>query len=373
MSSQDRFCVVFAEDDNMFRLVETAMLRRLTPRAQRVLDYFLGPEADAGAQRLLAAAERCGLEQHVRAVVRIASEPLERYLHDVDVLVVEAEPIGAELLERAGERLRLILKFGHILENIDTVRAAERGIAVATHARRTTISCAEHAIALMLALHRRIIVAHDAVARRVDDPIRPPTSTGAVSTRFNWAGVTGVRLLHGQTLGLVGFGEIAREVAVRASALGMSVIYHKRTPVDPRLLPPELRAARQVGLDELLARADVVSIHVPSNAATERLIDEAALAAMKPSAVLINTARGAIVDERALEAALRSGGIGGAALDVHREEPVPADSGLLPLENVVWTPHMAAGTGWLVIEEVESVVEALARIARGEIGDSPSD
>lgn len=104
----------------------------------------------------------------------------------------------------------------------------------------------------------------------------------------------------------------------------------------------------------------------PSNAATERLINAAALAAMKPSAVLINTARGAIVDERALEAALRSGGIAGAALDVHREEPVPVDSGLLTLQNVVWTPHMAAGTGWFVIEEVESVVAALARIARGE-------
>lgn len=366
MAGPERFCVVFAEDDNMFRLVETAMLRRLTPRAARVLDYFLGPEADAGARRLLAAADRYRLGTQVRATIRDESQPLERYLHDADVLVVEAEPIGAGTLEQAGERLKLILKFGRILENIDTACAAERGIDVATHARKTTISCAEHAIALMLALHRQLIGAHAAVVNPSDDPLRPRTSSGTVSTRFNWAGVSGVRLLHGQTLGLIGFGEIAREVAVRASALGMNILYHKRTPVDPGSLPPPLHAARRVGLAELLADADVVSIHTPSNAATERLIDAAALAAMKPSAVLINTARGAIVDERALEAAIRSGGIAGAALDVHREEPVPADSGMLRLHNVVWTPHMAAGTGWLVIEEVESVLETLARIARGD-------
>jgi len=361
-----RFDVAFAEDDNMFRLMEAALLRERTAHVERVLEYFLGPEAEAGAGCLLAAADRFGLGPDVGAVVCGAGEPLQRRLGEVDVLVVEAARVGARHLEQAGVRLKLIVKFGRILDNIDTVRAAERGIAVATHPRRTTISCAEHTITLMLALSRRLIAAHDAVTRRLDDPHRVRASTGQGSTRFNWAGVGGIRLLHGQILGLIGFGEIAREVAVRAVALGMQVLYHKRAPLDPRSLPPELRAARPASLEELLAASDVVSIHVPSNGATERLVDAAALSMMKPSAMLVNTARGAIVDERALEAALRGGVIAGAALDVHREEPVPGDSGLLQLDNVVWTPHMAAGTGWLVIEEVESVVEVLARAARGE-------
>jgi phosphoglycerate dehydrogenase-like enzyme len=372
MPTRSRFRVAFAEDDNMFRLVETAMLRRPTPRGQRVLDYFLGPEADAGARRLFAAADRFGLGADVQPTVRDGTEPLERYLDDVDVLVVESERIRGEHLERAGKRLKLVLKFGRILDNIDTDRAAELGIVVASHRRATTISCAEHVVTLMLALFRKLIEAHESVTRRLQDPSRPTTSTGRVSTRFNWGGITGVRLVHGQTLGLVGFGEIAREVAVRALALGMDVVYHKRTPVDPVSLAPALRPARQVPLEELLAMSDVVSIHIPSNQETERLIDGAALSAMKPSAVLVNMSRGAIVDEHALEAALRVGGIAGAALDVHREEPVPTDSGLLQLDNVVWTPHMAAGGGWFVIEEVESVVAALARAARGEppAGDS---
>lgn len=368
MASPAPLRVAFAEDDSMFRLVESALLRARTAQVERVLDYFLGPEAEVGAQRLLAAADRFGLGSDIATVVRAEDEPLGRHLGDVDVLVVESEPVDARHLAQAGERLKLIVKFGRILDNIDTAAATQRGIAVATHPRRTNISCAEHAIGLMLALSRGIVVAHDAVTRRLDDPSRPRASTGRISTRFNWSGLTGIRLLHNQVLGLLGFGEIAREVAARAIALGMRVIYHKRKPVDPASLPPELRAARAVSMQELLAQSDVLSIHVPSNATTERLVDAAALATMKPTAVLVNTSRGAIVDERALEAALRSGAIAGAALDVHREEPVPVDCGLLRLDNVVWTPHVAAGTGWSVIDEVDSVVEALARGARGVTG-----
>src|SRR5690606_31257604 len=120
-----------------------------------------------------------------------------------------------------------------------------------------------------------------------------------------------------------------------------------------------------VAFDQLLASADVVSIHVPSNRQTAHLIDAAALSRMRPAAWPVNTSRGAIGDEVALEAALRDGRIAGAALDVYREEPVPIDSGLLELDNVVWSPHMAAGSAWFVLDEVVDMLGTIAEVERG--------
>lgn len=364
MVSQDRFCVTFAEDDNMFWLMDMALQRSMTPQGQRVLRYFTGADTDRAAVRLFDAADAAGLGD-VRSVVRDPSRPLANHLDGTDMLVVEAERISGDDLEHA-EGLAIVQKFGAVLDNIDTRRARALGIPVATMQRRTTVSCAEHVLALMLALSRRLLAAHDGVVSRLDDPARPTVSTGQVSTAFNWGGVTDVRLLQGRTLGLVGFGEIAREVAVRATAFGMNVVYHKRSPVEPGSLPASLRLARHVGLDELLRTSDVVSIHLPSNPATDRLLDEAALATMKPSAWLVNMARGALVDERALEAALRGGRLAAAALDVHREEPIPLDSGLLRLDNVVLTPHMASGGAELVLQEVEQMLGLIAHARGGQ-------
>jgi phosphoglycerate dehydrogenase-like enzyme len=213
---------------------------------------------------------------------------------------------------------------------------------------------------LILALARRTVVAHRTVVGTTAGAVaRPTRSTGQTSTRFNWGEVHGIRVLEGTTLGLVGFGEIAREVALRATALGMRVIFHQRSALDRAPLDPRLAAAEQVDLDELLATSDVVSLHVPGNAGTERMMDADAFARMRPGSFLVNMARGSIIDEEALEAALRSGHLAAAGLDVHREEPIPRDCGLLSLEEVVLSPHVAGGSADFVLSEVVDLVRTL--------------
>src|SRR5262249_29454380 len=148
-----------------------------------------------------------------------------------------------------------------------------------------------------------------------------------------------IRVLADHTIGFVGMGEVARLVACRLRAMGMRVLYYKRTPLDSGE-EQQLGGIDYVALDELLARSDFVSIHVPYERATEKLVDAAFLARMKRGAYFINTARGGICDEKALYDCLKSGRLAGAALDVYRYEPVPPDCPLLDLDNVVWTPHI---------------------------------
>jgi phosphoglycerate dehydrogenase-like enzyme len=356
--SHEPLVVTFAEPDNMFRLAESAFTGRLTDHSQRILDYFLGARAADGARRLEAASRHDLHPIEVR--IREEGQELDALMPGTHVLVTEAERITDRHLGLAQD-LELVMKFGSLLDNVDRSGAEARGIRVAAMRRVTTVSCAEHTVMLLLALARRTVVAHRAVVTAQPDVERSMSSTGVTTTRFNWGQVHGIRVLEGATLGLIGFGEIAREVALRATALGMRILFHQRSTLDPRTLDPRLAAARQVGFDELLQAADVVTIHVPGNAGTERLMDADAFARMRPRAHLINMSRGSIVDESALEAALRSGHLAGAGLDVHREEPVPLDCGLLGLETVVWSPHVAGGSADLVLSEVEDLVGAVAR------------
>lgn len=361
------FSVVFAEDDTMFRLMEMAIRREPTPAGVRTLDYFFGPDAGTARTQLLDAADAAGLSASAQPTVCTGPAELAAALVAADMVVVESQPIGATELRRAGPQLAVVQKFGTITDTIDVAAAAAREIRVHTMVRTTTISCAEHVLGLILALSRRLLAAHAAVVSSTGDQDRPAASTGDISTKFNWAGVDGVRLLHGRTLGLLGFGEIARAVAVRAMAFGMDVVYHKRHPVPAAGLPEALRGVRPVDFEELLAESDIVSVHVPSNPETAHLIDARALGRMRPSAWLVNMARGAIVDEVALESALRERRIAGAALDVYREEPVPLDSGLLQVDNVVWSPHLAAGSAWFVLDEVRSMLATIAQVERGTV------
>ncbi|MCD6480356.1 D-glycerate dehydrogenase, partial [Candidatus Bathyarchaeota archaeon] len=147
--------------------------------------------------------------------------------------------------------------------------------------------------------------------------------------------------LEGKTLGIIGLGRIGSEVARRAQGFGVKVIYHDMVR-KPEL--EEAYGAEYVSLKELLTKADIVSIHVPLLPSTERLIGEEELQMMKPTAILINTSRGKVIDQKALVKALKEGWIAGAALDVYEEEPIPLDDPLLRLENVILTPHIGSAT-----------------------------
>ncbi len=244
---------------------------------------------------------------------------------DAHVLLHVLKPVTAAVIG-AAPRLALIQKLGVGLNTIDLDAARAHGVGVANMPGTNTAATAEMTVALLLALLRRV-PALDAATRR------------GRGWHVDPAAVDQAGEIAGRVVGLVGAGAVARRVAAIATAFGAEVVFANRRPV------PEM-IGRQVPLPELLATADVVSLHVPLAAETERLVDAAALARMKPGAVLVNTARGGLVDEAALVDALRSGRLRGAALDVFGEEPIPADHPFLTLDNVVVTPHLA----WLTPE-----------------------
>jgi (S)-sulfolactate dehydrogenase len=247
-------------------------------------------------------------------------------LRDARALIVRNRTqVRGALLENA-PRLEAVGRLGVGLDNIDLPACKDRDIAVFPATGANDVSVAEYVITAMLVLLRRAWFA------------TPDVVTG------RWPRMTTIgREVSGKTLGLIGLGGIARETAVRARALGMSVIAY-----DP-LLPVDHAAwqlARAVGFETLLAESDVISLHVPLTPATRNMIGTAQLALLRPGSVLINAARGGVIDEAALIEALRSGRLGGAALDVFEHEPLDATRGAVfaNLPNLLLTPHIAGVT-----------------------------
>lgn len=274
----------------------------------------------------------------------LAGEDLARAIEGMDAVVVRSSTrITRESLQYA-ERLQVIGRAGVGVDNIDVEAATERGVAVLNAPSGNTISAAELACALMLSCVRRI----------------PAADVSMKAGAWDRKSFTGSEL-YGKTLGLVGAGRIGGEVARRARAFGMSVCGY-----DP-FLTADHAAALEIellDLDEVLERADVISLHVPLTERTAGLIDAARLARMKKGAVLVNAARGGVIDETALAEAVRSGHLGGAALDVYAEEPLPAEHPLRAVPNVVLTPHLGASTQEaqhnVALEIAEAVRAALA-------------
>ena len=248
------------------------------------------------------------------------------------VVVTPAIAIDAAYLDAAGPHLRIVANYAVGIDNIDLAAARERGIVVSNTPGVLTNATAEHAIGLILALLRRIGEGDRSLRRR---------------DRWEWGPDFMVgESLEGKELLVVGPGRIGRRVAELAEAHGAQVSF----------------ARRDDNLQLLLAAADVVTLHCPLTPATRHLVDADALAAMKPTAVLVNTARGQVVDEAALVTALQRGSIAGAALDVFEHEPAVSEE-LLALENVVLTPHVASATrttrfamGMLVVSALRAVL-----------------
>jgi glyoxylate reductase len=251
------------------------------------------------------------------------------------LVTVPADAVDGSFLDAAGPQLRCVAQFAAGYDNVDLAAAGERGILVAHTPDVLSPATAEFTLGLILALLRRIPEGDRLVRRREEWELAPTFMLG--------------RGLAGRTLGIVGYGRIGRELARLARAHGMEVVYTRRS-------------GGGISLGELLARADVVSLHTPLTDETHHLIGAQELAAMRPEAVLVNTSRGPVVDEAALVAALREGRIAGAALDVYEHEPdVPGE--LSAMETVVLTPHVASATvesreamGMLCVEALQAVL-----------------
>lgn len=258
------------------------------------------------------------------------------------VVVRSATKIRANAIER-GRRLKVIARAGAGLDNIDVAEAQNQGIQVVNSPDANTRAVAEHTLALILALARHL----------------PAADTSLKAGRWEKKKLMGIGLF-GKTLGIIGLGRIGREVAVRARAFGMRVLVNQRRPTPELNLELDVEA---VDLTKLLQESDFVSLHVPARPENHNMMGGAQFALMKPTAYLINTSRGVMVDEQALLAALDSGQIAGAALDVFVNEPA-VDSVLAQHERVIATPHIAASTEdaqtMAAIAVAQQIVEILA-------------
>lgn len=252
---------------------------------------------------------------------------LFKLLPDAEVLWHCLRPVDAALLE-AAPRLRLVQKIGVGVNTIDLDLAKSRGIAVCNMPGTNSRAVAEHTLGLMLSVLRQM--------NRFDADVRAGNGWSWDARRQDHLGE-----ISGRTVGLVGFGGVPRLLAPTLEAMGAQVIYTRRHPPadDERFRP----------LDQLLAASDIVSLHVPLTTETERLVNAERLSSMKPGAILINTARGGLVDEAALMDALAGGRLSGAGLDVFAAEPAPENHPLFTLPNVVLSPHVA----WLTQETLE--------------------
>jgi D-3-phosphoglycerate dehydrogenase len=304
-----------------FTVLVTA--QHLAPQAQQILH-------DAGAR------------------IAFMAEPIdERSLAErlaagrVDAVVLRgSKPFSAAVLA-AAPHLKIIAKNGAGVDSVDLAEAQRRGIAVAVAAGANAEAVAEHAIALMLALVRDLPA--------LDRKVRAGGWEGAA-----WQG----RDFRGSVVGIVGYGSIGRSTAQLAAALGAQVVVLRRTGE-----ADGFTVERQ--LDALLERVDILSLHCPLTEATRGLIGARELARMKPGALLVNTARGAVVDEAALAAALQSGHLGGAGLDTFEAEPLPAGSPLRALGNVLLTPHIAGVTRQSALRVATTTARNVVDFMRG--------
>ena len=267
---------------------------------------------------------------------------------EADYILCSWTPLSGQVIE-AGPRIKLIQKYGIGVDKIDLETAKRRGIPVGISAGVNSIAVAETAITLMLALYKRLCMA--------DQSLRQ-------GKWLKWELRTGCYELAGKTVGIIGGGAIGRAVAKRLSGFECRVLYY-----DLFRLPEETEKAlgmTYTAKDKLLMQSDIVSLHLPLTQETRGLIGPRELALMKPSALLINTARGGVVNELALIEALRNRTIAGAGLDVFAKEPPEPDNPLLQMDNVVLTPHNAGGTVDTVKKVIRHSFENIIRIERGE-------
>ena len=273
--------------------------------------------------------------------VAMTQEELVAAMKTADVLVPTiTDTIDAGLIGQAGPQLKLIANYGAGVDNIDVATARERGVLVSNTPGVLTEDTADMAMGLILAIIRRI-----------------PEGLAAMQTE-KWQGWSPTALLGGRIggrrIGILGMGRIGRAVAQRASAFGMQVHYHNRRRLR-REIEDELQATYWESLDQMVARMDVISINCPHTPSTFHLMNARRLKLMKPSAVIVNTSRGEVIDENALARMLRDGAIAGAGLDVY-EKGTKVNPRLREMSNVVLLPHMGSATIESRIEMGEKVI-----------------
>jgi phosphoglycerate dehydrogenase-like enzyme len=351
--------VIVVEDDVFTRLIAVVLDPRTSQERIDAFRMFMAhdePDFDGWCERL-----RATVPGLVPSDVRLVSthDELLAALPAASRVVVESLPIGAVELAAAPE-LRLVQKFGTVLRNVDVTACAAGGVIVRSQRRRANVACAEWVMMAMLALSRKLnIIANRISPEQLAEAGYTAKAFPAGHTaRNNWGRVPGLRVLYGATLGLIGFGEIGREIARHAAAFGMRVLYTQRSPV-PATEELEFGVSYSP-IDELLGQSDFVSIQLPFNESTRGYLDSARLDRLKPGAFLVNVARAELVERDAILAKLKSGRIGGFALDPLYDAPGRSDDELLTFDNVILTPHIGAQPRFNALDDLAEIITALS-------------
>jgi phosphoglycerate dehydrogenase-like enzyme len=300
--------------------------------------------ADGGARRFATRIRDCQDSKAFELIVpendalanQLAAAP------QADAILCYQAQLPAAVID-AARSLKFIQKHGVMCRNIDVAAATARKIPVATIALMRSVTVAEHALTMMLACARKVTVGHAAVTQGVyRDMGLEPIATSQRNYKPNWPKIQGVTELFKAAVGIIGMGDIGMEIAKRCRAFDMKVCYYDLARHDAAF--EAARGLHYLPFDDLLAECDFIVTIVPHTPQTEGMIGEKQLALMKPSAIFVNVGRGGLVDEAALVAALQAKRIAMAGLDVYRNEPLPFDSPLIKLPNVVLTPHNGGGS-----------------------------
>ena len=268
-----------------------------------------------------------------------------------DVLVLRRGEVTPDVLDEC-RTLKLIVQMGEGVGHVDPTDVARRGIQFRTIQRRSLDRTAEHVLLLMLAVARRL--------RSADAAVRTGSRDRTEGESYNWAGLTRVVGLADRKLGIIGLGDVGRRVVPLARAFGMTVSYTNRSGIAKDAAFDAAHGISLESMNELLRSSDFVTLHAKQ--AGQPVMGESEFAAMKTGSYFVNTSRGWLVDEPALMRALSEGRVIGAGLDVHRDEPRPADDPMLQFDNVVLTPHVAGGSRLELLHEIRQ----LLRVVGGE-------
>jgi phosphoglycerate dehydrogenase-like enzyme len=351
--------VLVVENDVWARLIGVVLDPATSPERFAAFADFMSPDLSDFKGWCEKVRARAGAIYPSEVRLVSSRDELHDNLAPAQAIVTESLTVGAAELELA-PRLRVVHKYGALFRNIDVAACEARGVKVLGVRRRANIACAEHAFALMLTLARRmgdlnglISLEQLAALGRAYVPFDRRHTPGA-----NWGRFSGLWTLHGRTIGIIGFGEIGREIATRANAFGMHVLYYQRSRL-PKTDEDSLKVSYR-SLELLLADSDIVIPQLPLDASTEHLLNRERLARMKAGALIVNVSRAEVVDREALIEALRSGHLGGFALDSLYEEPGRPDDELLTFDNVVLTPHMAGSPRTNGLQDIADMIEGLA-------------
>lgn len=318
--------------------------------------------------------EDLGFEVDYRPITerddRLPESEVKRLVDNTDVFIVGFEGVSEDILDAADQLQLIACSRGGPDANVDISAATERGIPVLYAPGRNAVSVADFTVGLMIDVARHISHSHHLLhtGTFTDKPVSD-AAVGGEREDVTWGVAKGspyVELkgpeLEGKTVGIVGFGEIGREVAKRVRGFGVNIL-----TMDPYVSQDEMpEDVQKVNLDNICEQSDFITVHVPVTDATRGLLGPDQFAAMKETAFFVNTARGAIIDQDALIEQLESGNLRGAALDVYEEEPLPEDHPLLELDNVVTTPHLAGAAEEVINRHSTMLVDDIEAILAGE-------